>query len=220
MIGRTPVLVSFRLALCMCHSLVPSSISARQNSGSPPEQPQPSTSSQAGGSGTKRSVRPKKVYTEDDLRSGASRGPSAAGEVDLSDINNCDKNCRAELMKGLVTPGNWNEDKGLAQALEGIRGDPEWQAALHAYPRYRVKFCELERERDRPSNAGPSGAARTAEYARREKALGDEMRRNVHTRWSDPFWVGNDPVLNLEDRFTIYQVGRIMKAPCPTSSDQ
>jgi len=217
MIVRRPGVAWFSLALCICQWLVAGSLSAKQNSGSSPDRPQPSPSSQAGAS-EKKSARPKKVYTEDDLRSGGSTASSAAREVDLSDINSCDRNCRAELLKGLVTPGGWDSDKGLARALEGIRGDAQWQAALHAYARYRVRFCELEKERERASK-DPTAAARTAEYARKEKALGDEMRRNVRTRWSDPYWIGSDPILNLEHRFTSYQVGRIIMSPCKTSSD-
>jgi hypothetical protein len=219
MISQTPTVGSLFLALWIFLSFTQSNPSARQNSGSPPGQQQPATSSsQAPASGAAKPVRPKKVYTDDDFRSGDSSGPSAAGEVDISNINNCDKNCRSEVFKGLVTPGGWDSDKGLARALKEIRGDAEWQAALHAFARYRVKFCELETEKERVK-VDPAAAERAkGEYSRKVQALADEMRRSVHTRWSDFSWIGNDVDLHLEARFTVYQRGRIMTAPCPVSS--
>jgi hypothetical protein len=206
-------LVSCFLTLCACYAVAPRNALGRQSPSSAPGQQQAAPSAQADASPAqdkKAPPRAKKVYTDDDVKSS---GPAVAGEVDLNGINNCDEECRGELLKGLVTPGGWDKERDIARALEGVRGDFEWQAALHAYARYRVRFCELEKERTQSS-----AKAASIDYKQKEKELGDEMRRDVRTRWSDPSWIGNDVVLKIELRFTINQVGRIMKAPCPSVS--
>lgn len=227
MLSRLTLLIAISLGLGTLY------VSAR---GHQPQQPSPAPapgadSSQppapsAGGAtrapdSARKTAKPKKVYTDDDLKS-SGRDTVPGGEFDLSKINECDDKCFAEMQQGAILNSeeyaHWRETAN--QAIDNLKSDEEWQATLREYARYHMKFCALEGERDQAIKQGTAqhpGASIQDDYKRKQAALGDEMRSNIHSRRLDGSLMGKGPLKYYELRFAEHQSHSILGAPCPAA---
>jgi hypothetical protein len=98
---------------------------------------------------TPKSIRrARKVITDDDIQ-GIGWIYKAGGGPDLSDINNCDRNCfEAVRVAAHIFPGGTQWKRDLLDAIENVRADGPWQALLGDFGAIRGKFCNLEQERN------------------------------------------------------------------------
>jgi hypothetical protein len=111
-----------------------------ENSG--PAQPAPSTSA-------KPATKPKKIITNDDIKSSSDSGFGGVFYVSAGAINNCDSMCFNQL-RGNAWPGgkenpNWRRD--ILQQLDFVRSDSEWQGYLHELYRAHDAICQLTFEK-------------------------------------------------------------------------
>ena len=92
----------------------------------------------------KAADKPKKVITNDDLKSGGGGG-SGFSPMEFSEINDCDRNCFEQVRQlARVAPAsnpNWKRD--LLQAIDQVRKDDEWQKYLRELYDLHLKFCQL-----------------------------------------------------------------------------
>ena len=169
--------------------------------------------------------KPKKVYTDDDIKAGGFHGSYEGAEVDISEINLCDQSCFNQLISGTTfNSREYEQRRELAlQAVENTASDSDWQSTLHGYARYRVKACALMEERRAilsahtdPRNVTREQIHLEKEYEEKEAALRYESLSYLHHGRLD--WQsanGKGPLRALEMKFAYYQIGKISNAPCP-----
>jgi len=130
--------------------------------------------------GAAKSAEPKPhhVITNDDLPKGEMSG-SASLEIDISNINDCDRNCFETVRRGapgLADPaGQWRRE--LLRGIDKVTGDAKWQAALDGLARAKSRFCRLAREKNdalannaNPRNVTEQELSIDEEYDRKFKA--------------------------------------------------
>ena len=71
---------------------------------------------------------------------------SASAEIDISNINDCDRNCFDHVRMGAPgladAGGQWKRD--LLRAIDKVTADAKWQGALAGLARAKGRFCELD----------------------------------------------------------------------------
>jgi hypothetical protein len=126
-----------------------------ENSG--PAQPAPPPSA-------KPATKPKKIITNDDIKSSLDSGFGGVFYVSAGAINNCDVMCfdqlRGNAWRGGKENPNWRRD--ILQQLDFVRSDSQWQGYLHELYRAHDAICQLTFEKQ------------------------DEMRRSGSTRKLGP----------------------------------
>jgi hypothetical protein len=128
--------------------------------------------------------KPKKVITDDDLNGSSGVGASFSRQ-DLSQINDCDRNCFEQVRKlAGVTPSlspNWR--RPLLQAIDEVRREAAWQKYLLDLYDVHVKFCavgdekreELSRYAD-PHNVTPREVSIEEKYDTKFKEMQSELQ--------------------------------------------
>jgi len=128
-------------------------------------------------------AKPHHVITNDDLQKGDMFG-AASLEIDISNINDCDRNCFEMVRRGapsLADPaGQWKRD--LLHAIDKVSADAKWQAALGSMARAKSRFCQLAREKNdalaneaNPRNVTEQELSIEEEYDRKFKAAQGQM---------------------------------------------
>jgi hypothetical protein len=158
------------------------------------------------------------VITNDDLQSKNDMFGGPTAEIDISGINDCDRNCFESVRRGapnLADPGGqWKHD--LLHAIDKVTADAKWQGALAGLARAKGRFCELSREKNEAlaNNADPKNVTEQElsideEYDRKFKAAQTEL--NAAFADADAAMRGYSgvavPFMNL-------QKGRVSSAPC------
>jgi hypothetical protein len=96
------------------------------------------------------SKKPRKVISNEDLEGGAMFRQTGLLALDLSGINDCDRNCFERVHNAAGNPGSgdlqWKHE--LLQGIEKVRADGRWQAALLDIAHVKEDFCRLEREKN------------------------------------------------------------------------
>jgi hypothetical protein len=101
-------------------------------------QPPPSTTA-------KPATKPKRIITNDDIKSSPDSGFGGVFYVSAGAINNCDSMCFDQL-RWTAWPGgkespDWRRD--VLQQLDFVRSDSEWQGYLHELYRAHDAICQL-----------------------------------------------------------------------------
>ena len=127
-------------------------------------------------------AKPHHVITNDDLQKGDLSG--ASSEIDISNINDCDRNCFEMVRRGapgFADPaGQWKRD--LLRAIDKVADDAKWQGALAELARAKGRFCQFSREKGEAlaNNANPRNVTEQElsideEYDRKFKAAQGQM---------------------------------------------
>ena len=128
--------------------------------------------------------KPKKVITNDDIKSSPFSSFGGLFYTSTGSINDCDANCFDQVrMMAQVNPGknpNWRTD--VLRQLDLVRSDAEWQAYLHElYDAHRA-ICQLTfdkqdelRRSGNNRNLGPQEIAITDKYDEKMKAAQAEL---------------------------------------------
>jgi hypothetical protein len=119
---------------------------------SPQSQPAAALPQQAPAKGQAPAPKPiqhaRKVITDDDIQ-GIGWIYKGGGGPDLSEINDCDRNCfEAVRIAAHIYPGGTQWKRDLLDAIENVRADGPWQGLLGDFGAIRGKFCNLEQERN------------------------------------------------------------------------
>lgn len=116
--------------------------------GAPPTSPAAAPAAQDQAPAPKPVRHARKVITDDDIQGIGSIYKGGAG-LDLSGINDCDRNCfEAVRVAARIYPGGTQWKRDLLDAIENVRGDGPWQGLLGDFGQIRGKFCSLEQERN------------------------------------------------------------------------
>jgi hypothetical protein len=181
----------------------------------PPPDSAPDASPQQ--SPVKDAVKNHHVITNDDLDKGDTFG-SPGSEIDISGINDCDRNCFENVRRAapsLADPGGqWKRE--LLHAIDKVTADAKWQGALAGLARAKGRFCQLSREKNEalandadPKNVTERELSIDDEYDRKFKAAQAEL--NAAFADADAVMRGYSgiavPFMNL-------QKGRVSSAPC------
>lgn len=90
------------------------------------------------------------VVTNEDIEAQHELMASANSDIDLGNINDCDKNCFDQVRNGsgyyVVRNTDWQHD--LLRGIEQVTADPKWQAALFQIARLKARFCELSNDKN------------------------------------------------------------------------
>jgi len=186
----------------------------------PPEKQPPQASQPPTATPAKPADKPKKVITNDDLKTSAGGGSFAFSTGDFSQINNCDRNCFEQVRQlARVYPGanpNWKRD--LLQAIDLVRKDSEWQKYLHDLYDMRLRFCQLgDEKRDElakyadPNNVTPREIAIDDKYDAKFKEAQAALQTLTGNQAALQRKFGANP---LAFQFTNVQISRIQNANC------
>lgn len=118
-------------------------------------------------------AKPKKVITNDDIKSSPYSGFGGLFYTNSGSINDCDANCfdqvRAFAQVDAEKNPNWRRD--VLHELELVRSDSEWQAYLHDLYDAHRKVCQVTfdktdemRTSGTTRNLGPQEIAITEKY--------------------------------------------------------
>jgi len=170
----------------------------------------------------KPSDKPKKVITNDDLKSsGSSYGGNFA--TPFGQINDCDSTCFDAVRSWTRASGtenqNWRRDE--LEAIDRVRGDPEWQRYLRDIYEAQRKVCQVTNDRRdelfkfaNPRNVTPEEIAIDEKYDPKMKAAQAELE-GLRTKlgamqkkfFSNPYAY----------QFAIMQGMRTMTVNCPST---
>lgn len=93
--------------------------------------------------------KPHHVITNDDLSGKGDALGGASADIDISNINYCDRNCFEMVRRGapgLADPaGRWKHE--LLHEIGKVTADAKWQAALAGLASAKGRFCRLDREK-------------------------------------------------------------------------
>jgi len=128
-------------------------------------------------------AKPHHVITNDDLGKGGASG-AAGSEIDISTINDCDRNCFEAVRRGAPgfadSEGQWKRD--LLHGIDKVAGDSKWQGALGEIAQAKGRFCQLAREKNdalangaNPQNVTERELSIDEEYDRKFKAAQGQM---------------------------------------------
>jgi hypothetical protein len=161
------------------------------------------------------------VITNDDLKGGGSILYSQHTGIDLSSINDCDRNCFEQVRTAARIPAGpsfqWQRD--LLNGIDKIRADAEWQGRLSDLAQVKGRYCDLEnaKNEDLAQNSDPKnvteGEISIEEiYQRKFEALQSDLgsasaRADAVRRNYSGIVVG----------FMVIQQQRIVNATCPNS---
>jgi hypothetical protein len=129
-------------------------------------------------------VKPKKVITNDDIKSSPFAGFGGLFYTNSGSINDCDANCfdqvRMFAQVNAEKNSNWRRD--VLKQLELVRSDGEWQAYLHELYDAHNRVCQLTfdkgdelRRSGNTRNLGPQEIAITEKYDQKMKAAQAEL---------------------------------------------
>ena len=162
--------------------------------------------------------RARKVITDDDIQ-GIGWIYKGGGGPDLSDINNCDRNCfEAVRVAAHIYPGGTQWKRDLLDAIENVRADGPWQGLLGDFGAIRGKFCSLELERNQelarvsdPRNVTAPEISVEEKYNRLFKAAqADLLTLYDRAHFLKQAHAGSA----LEMAFMDHQMSRIITASC------
>jgi hypothetical protein len=136
----------------------------------------------------KPSAKPKRVITNDDIKSSPYTGFGGLFYTNSGSINDCDANCfdqvRAFAQVDAERNPNWRRD--VLQQLELVRSDSEWQAYLHDLYDAHRKVCQVTFDRTdemrtsgNTRNLGPQEIAITEKYDAQMKTAQGELSTAV-----------------------------------------
>jgi hypothetical protein len=136
----------------------------------------------------KPSAKPKRVITNDDIKSSPYTGFGGLFYTNSGSINDCDANCfdqvRAFAQVDAEKNPNWRRD--VLQQLELVRSDSEWQAYLHDLYDAHRKVCQVTfdktdemRMSGNTRNLGPQEIAITEKYDAQMKTVQAELSSAV-----------------------------------------
>jgi len=90
------------------------------------------------------------VITNEDIQAKHELIASANSDVDIGNINDCDRTCfemvRSQAGYWLVQNTDWKRD--LLRGIEQVSDDPKWQAALFHIARVKARFCDLSQDKN------------------------------------------------------------------------
>jgi hypothetical protein len=90
------------------------------------------------------------VVTNEDIEAQHERMASANSDIDIGNINDCDKNCfdwvRNSSNYYIVRNTDWKRD--LLHGIEQVTDDPKWQSALYQIARLKARFCEMNQNKN------------------------------------------------------------------------
>lgn len=132
----------------------------------------------------KTAIKNHHVITNDDLAGKGGMFGTASADIDISNINDCDRNCFDSVRRGapgLADPaGQWKRD--LLHGIDKVTADAKWQAALNGLARTKGRFCQLDREKAEAlaNNANPRNVTEQElsieeEYEGKYKAAQSEL---------------------------------------------
>jgi hypothetical protein len=88
--------------------------------------------------------------TNEDIEAERERLASANSDVDIGNINDCDRTCfdfvRGNSNYWLKQNTDWQRD--LLHGIEQVSADAKWQAALFQIARMKARFCDLSQEKN------------------------------------------------------------------------
>jgi hypothetical protein len=90
------------------------------------------------------------VITNEDFEAQHESLASANSDVDIGNINDCDRTC-FDMVRGsssywLVQNADWKRD--LLHGIDQVSADTKWQAALFHIARMKARFCDLSQEKN------------------------------------------------------------------------
>jgi len=90
------------------------------------------------------------VIANEDIQAQHELIASANSDVDIGNINDCDRTCfemvRSQAGYWLVQNTDWKRD--LLRGIEQVSDDPKWQAALFHIARLKARFCDLSQDKN------------------------------------------------------------------------
>jgi len=126
-------------------------------------------------------VKPKRVITNDDIKSSPFTGFGGLFYTNAGSINDCDANCFDQLRIFTQTNAEKNPD-WRREVLEVVRSDSEWQAYLNQLYEAHRKVCQLTfdkadelRKSGNARNLGPQEIAITEKYDLQTKTAQAEL---------------------------------------------
>jgi hypothetical protein len=136
----------------------------------------------------KPAAKPKRVITNDDIKSSPYTGFGGLFYTNSGSINDCDANCfdqvRASAQVDAEKNPNWRRD--VLHELELVRSDSEWQAYLHDLYDAHRKVCQVTfdktdemRVSGNTRNLGPQEIAITEKYDAQMKTAQAELSAAV-----------------------------------------
>jgi len=225
-LGLAAVLCLFAASLCVAQTQqAPSSGAPPQT---PPAQAAPAPDSQAtppqaSASATKPPTGRHHVITNDDLKGKGSIPYAESAGIDLSAINDCDRNCFQQVQTAAHIPAGpgtqWKRD--LLAGIEKVRADADWQARLDELGEVKGKYCDLESaknedlaEHSDPKNVTEDEISIEEMYQRKFEALqSDLMSAENHAEAARINYSG------IVVEFMYLQQQRIVNATCPRTRE-
>jgi hypothetical protein len=162
--------------------------------------------------------KPHHVLTNDDLQGKGDMFGTASVDIDISNINECDRNCFESVRRGapaLADPaGQWKRD--LLHGIDKATADAKWQGALNGLARAKGRFCQLDREKAEAlaNNANPRNVTE------QELSIEEQYDQKYKAAQSDLNAAFGDADLVIRGysgivvSFMNLQKARISSAPC------
>jgi len=95
-------------------------------------------------------AKPHHIITNEDIQAQHDLIASANSDVNIGNINDCDRTCfemvRSQTGYWLTQNTDWKRD--LLRGIEQVSDDPKWQAALFHIARVKSKFCDLAQDKN------------------------------------------------------------------------
>ena len=95
-------------------------------------------------------AKPHHIITNEDIQAQHELIASANSDVDIGNINDCDRTCfemvRSQTGYWLTQNTDWKRD--LLRGIEQVSDDPKWQAALFHIARVKARFCDLSQDKN------------------------------------------------------------------------
>jgi hypothetical protein len=166
----------------------------------------------------KPALTPHHVITNDDLAGKGGVFGAASAEIDISNINDCDRNCFDRVRMGAPgladAAGQWKRD--LLRGIDKVTADAKWQAALYEIARAKGRYCQLGREKNEAlaNNADPRNVTE------QELSIDEEFDRKFKAAQQDlnAAYADADSVIRgysgIVVPFMNLQKGRVASAPC------
>ena len=133
-------------------------------------------------------VKPKRVITNDDIKSSPFAGFGGLFYTNSGSINDCDANCFDQLRMFAQANANKSSDwrREVLKQLDHVRSDGEWQAYLHELYDAHNRVCRLTFDKadelkrsGNTRNLGPQEIAITEKYDLQMKAAQAELSAAV-----------------------------------------
>ena len=132
----------------------------------------------------KPAARPRRVITNDDIKSSPYAGFGDVFYTNTGSINDCDLDCFDQVhffaQRGLEKSPNWR--RVVLEQIEVVRSDSEWQVYLHELYDAHQKLCQIGFDKTDElrrfgyrHNLGPEDIAVTEKYDEKQKAAEAEV---------------------------------------------